>query len=96
MSASGPWTEGPVNSAPVKGNEYLDDGLETQATYWYRITAVAANGAESVMTDPVSALVGATKIFMTDLRGDRGTSQSRPEPPRRHTLEGSRAFRDVN
>ncbi|MCX7045425.1 MAG: hypothetical protein NTX50_08090 [Candidatus Sumerlaeota bacterium] len=58
-----------ITVAPVRGNEYLDQNLTPHQTYYYCISAVAASGAESAMTAPVEALVGATRVFMTNLRG---------------------------
>ncbi|MFC1600778.1 FG-GAP-like repeat-containing protein [Candidatus Sumerlaeota bacterium] len=71
---AGPWAP-PVASVNFQ-SEYLDENLTPGTTYYYRLSAVAANGAESVMTTPVAAIVGATRIFMRNVRGNPGDTVS--------------------
>ncbi|MFC1600781.1 LamG-like jellyroll fold domain-containing protein [Candidatus Sumerlaeota bacterium] len=73
-SLAGPWH--PAVASVQYQNEYLDGNLTPGTVYYYRLSAVAANGAESVMTAPVSAIVGATRIFMANVRGNPGDTVS--------------------
>ncbi|MFC1600779.1 cohesin domain-containing protein [Candidatus Sumerlaeota bacterium] len=73
-SVAGPWY--PAAASVHFQNEYLDENLTPGTVYYYRLSAVATDGRESVMTEPVPALVGATRIFMTNVRGNPGDTVS--------------------
>jgi fibronectin type 3 domain-containing protein len=44
-SSSGGESSTPLNSAPVTGPSYTDTTVQAGQTYYYKITAVAANGS---------------------------------------------------
>ncbi|MCX7045660.1 MAG: FG-GAP-like repeat-containing protein [Candidatus Sumerlaeota bacterium] len=60
-----------ITTQPLRGDEYLDMDVAEQ-TYLYQLTAVTAAGEESAPSSSVLAIVGATRIFMTDMRGKPG------------------------
>ncbi|MCX7047238.1 MAG: FG-GAP-like repeat-containing protein, partial [Candidatus Sumerlaeota bacterium] len=67
LTLAGPYLK--ITASAIRGNEYLDNNLPPYQTYYYRISAFSINGVESVWTEPVWAIVGATQIYMTNLRG---------------------------
>ncbi|MCX7044035.1 MAG: cohesin domain-containing protein [Candidatus Sumerlaeota bacterium] len=64
-----------ITSQPIKGIEYLDRNLSPGQTYYYCITSVSDED-ESDLSEPMEALVGASRVFMSDIRGMPGTTIS--------------------
>ncbi|MCX7046479.1 MAG: PKD domain-containing protein [Candidatus Sumerlaeota bacterium] len=66
----------PLSATLIRDDEYLDAYLTPGAVFFYKVAALTAEGAEGAMTEPVEALVGQARIWMTDLRGAPGTTVS--------------------
>ncbi|MCX7045066.1 MAG: dockerin type I domain-containing protein [Candidatus Sumerlaeota bacterium] len=62
-----------ITSPPVRGAEYMDQNLTPGQTYYYRLSVVS-DQEESALSAPVPAVVGAARIFMTDMRAMPGRS----------------------
>src|SRR5205807_9316734 len=53
--AGGPYTK--LNSSPIEPTSYTDSTVQADQTYFYVVTAVDANGVESVFYNEVQAAV---------------------------------------
>lgn len=53
--SGGPYSK--LNGAPICGNSYVDATVQAGHTYFYVVTAVDANGVESVFSNEASATV---------------------------------------
>ena len=50
-ASTGPFTT-PLNSSPITGTTYVDTTVQAGQTYYYVVTAVASNGAQSAISSP--------------------------------------------
>ena len=50
-SSTGPFTT-PLNSSPITGTTYVDTTVQAGQTYYYVVSAVAANGTQSANSGP--------------------------------------------
>jgi hypothetical protein len=50
-ASAGPFTT-PLNSSPITGTTYVDTTVQAGQTYYYVVTAVAANGTQSADSSP--------------------------------------------
>ncbi|MCX7044037.1 MAG: cohesin domain-containing protein [Candidatus Sumerlaeota bacterium] len=64
-----------ITTQPIKDVEYLDRNLTPGQIYYYCIASVSDEG-ESNLSAPVEALIGASRVFMSDIRGMPGTTIS--------------------
>jgi fibronectin type 3 domain-containing protein len=55
-SAGGPYAS-KLTTSPVTSTQFTDSGLQSGLTYYYVVTAVDANGVESVNSNQASALI---------------------------------------
>jgi hypothetical protein len=46
-----------INSLPLVGTQCLDNAVEPRATYYYVVKAVAKNGAQSVVSQQIEAVI---------------------------------------
>jgi fibronectin type 3 domain-containing protein len=52
-TSTGPWEQ--INQKLIAANSYSDQSVTSGTTYWYYVTAVGTNGAESQPSNVVSA-----------------------------------------
>ena len=58
-TTSGGESATPLNATPINGNIYVDGNVNPGATYYYVVTAIAANGEQSAASGETEATVPA-------------------------------------
>jgi len=56
-SASGGESSTPLNPTPIEGTKYVDENVKAGATYYYVLTSVGADGAQSAHSNETEATV---------------------------------------
>lgn len=63
-----------LTDIPHRAVSYIDRDIEIGQTYFYKISAVSASGAESPKSEAVSAATGVVEVTMPDYRGAPGAT----------------------